>query len=141
MYLLELLSPVGLNRSVPMAAPLCTTEPRRSASSDMYPSWEARTIAVCPLTTAGAPSEDAKEPTMAQIPKPAAPTPVNSFNPLAIMACAPANCDGGSIINRRRLPDARQRDTRMLFTSSRFVCANEVIFGIVDFNTRFCFKI
>src|SRR5258705_13139000 len=89
MYLLELLSPVGLNSSVPMAAPLCTTEPRRSASSDMYPSWEARTIAVCPLTTAGAPSEDAKEPTMAQIPKPAAPTPVNSFNPLAIMACAP----------------------------------------------------
>src|SRR6266403_2196125 len=89
MYLLELLSPVGLNSSVPMAAPLCTTEPRRSVSSDMYPSWEARTTAVCPLTTAGAPSEDAKEPAMAQIPKPAAPTPVNSFNPLVIMACAP----------------------------------------------------
>src|SRR5258708_21416015 len=102
MYLVELLSPVGLNSSVPMAAPLCTTEPRRSASSDMYPSWEARTIAVCPLTTAGAPSEDANEPAMAQMPKPAAPTPVTNFNPLAIMACAPTNGGGGCIINRRR---------------------------------------
>jgi hypothetical protein len=46
-------------------------------------------IAVCPLTTAGAPSDEAKEPAIAHIPKPTAPTPANSFNPLAIMGCAP----------------------------------------------------
>src|SRR5882757_11562038 len=113
MYLLELLSPVGLNSNVPMAAPLCTTEPRRSASSDMYPSWEARSIAVCPLTTAGAPSEDANEPAMAQIPKPAAPTPVNSFNPLAIMACAPTKLRWRLHHQSPTIADAHPRDARM----------------------------
>jgi hypothetical protein len=43
-------------------------------------------IVVCPLTMAGAPSDEAKEPAIAHIPKPTAPAPANSFNPLAIMA-------------------------------------------------------
>src|SRR5260370_12465267 len=99
-------------------------------------------IAVCPLTTAGAPSE-AKEPAIAQIPKPIAPTPANSFNALVIMACAPKEW-------RRRLHDrlptiAGRASTghAHAFTSSCFVYGNQVIFygnqvifGIVGFNTR-----
>src|ERR1700738_373016 len=98
-------------------------------------------IAVCPLTTAGAPAEEEKEPAIAHIPKPTAPTPANSFNPLVIMACAPKK-------KRRRLHDrlptiAGRASTghAHAFTSSCFVYGNQVIFGIVGFNTRcFVFK-
>src|ERR1700720_3913302 len=98
-------------------------------------------IAVCPLTTAGAPAEEVKEPAIAHIPKPTAPTPANSFNPLVITACAPKKW-------RRlhdRLPTIAGRVSTghaHAFTSSCFVYGNQVIFGIVGFNTRyFVFKI
>jgi hypothetical protein len=73
----------------------------------------------------GAPSDEAKEPAIAHIPKPTAPTPANSFNPLAIMACAPKNIGGGCMIDYRQLSDARPQDTRMLTPPPVFVCANQ----------------
>src|SRR5258705_5426656 len=83
-------------------------------------------IVVCPLTTAGAPSDEAKEPAIAHIPKPTAPTPANSFNPLAIMAALQKNIGGGCMIDYRQLSDARpgQRDTRMLSPPPVFFIAN-----------------
>src|SRR5258708_5501079 len=46
-------------------------------------------IAVCPLTTAGAPSDEAKESAIVHAPRPTTPMPANNFNPLLIMICAP----------------------------------------------------
>src|ERR1700687_2143499 len=93
-------------------------------------------IAVCPLTTAGAPPEEAKEPAIAHIPKPTAPTPANSFNPLAIMACAPKKW-------RRRVHDRlstiigrASAGHAHAFTSSCFVYANQMTFGLVGCNKR-----
>src|SRR5260370_30412039 len=93
-------------------------------------------IAVWPLTTAGAPSDEAKEPAIAHIPKPTAPTPANSFNPLAIMACAPKNIGGGCMIDYRQLSEARPRDTRMLTPPPVLFVRTKVTFGLVAFNAR-----
>jgi hypothetical protein len=71
-------------------------------------------IAVCPLTTAGAPSEEAKEPAIAQIPKPTAPMPTNNFSPLVIMVSAPKSGGGGCMIDGQTSADARPLGTRML---------------------------
>jgi hypothetical protein len=71
-------------------------------------------IAVCPLTTAGAPSKEAKEPAIAQIPKPTAPMPANIFNPLVIMVSAPKSGGGGCMIDGQTSADARPLGTHML---------------------------
>ena len=59
-------------------------------------------IAVCPLTTAGAPSDEAKESAIVHAPRPTTPTPANNFNPRLIMICTP-QC---------RLPNLHRRQPR-----------------------------
>src|SRR5580700_7296016 len=93
-------------------------------------------MAVCPVTTAGAPSEETKESAIAHIPKPTAPTPPNSFSPFVIMVCAPKNGGGGCMIDHRRLAEARPRDTRMLHLLPFLFVRTNVTFGVVGFNIR-----
>src|SRR5258708_4852530 len=63
-------------------------------------------IAVCPLTTAGAPSQEAKEPAIAHIPKPTAPMPASSFSPLVIMTALQKSSGGGCMIDGQTSEDA-----------------------------------
>src|SRR3977135_2974274 len=82
-------------------------------------------IAVCPLTTAGAPSEEAKEPAIAHIPKPTAPMPASSFSPLVIMTALQKSSGGGSIIDGQTSEDARPWGTRMLSPPPVWICETE----------------
>src|ERR1700687_5783501 len=99
-------------------------------------------IAVCPLTTAGAPPEEAKEPAIAQIPKPTAPTPANSFNPFVIMAYAPIKMPGRlhdrlpTIAGHASAGRASAVDVHAFHLLPFVVRANQITFGLVGCNTR-----
>jgi hypothetical protein len=84
------------------------------------------------------PSDEAKEPAIAHIPKPTAPTPANSFNPLVIMACAPKTWRRRLHARLPTIAGCASTGHAHAFTSSCFVYTSQVIFGIVGFNTR-CF--
>src|ERR1700676_1111268 len=99
-------------------------------------------IAVCPLTTRGAPPEEAKEPAIAQIPKPTAPTPADSFNPFAIMAYAPIKMPGRlhhrlpTIAGRASAGRASVGHVHAFHLLPFVVRANQITFGLVGFNVR-----
>src|ERR1700676_3113065 len=98
-------------------------------------------IAVCPLTTAGAPAEEVKEPAIAHIPKPTAPTPANSFNPLVIMACAPKKWRRRLHARLPTIAGCASAGPAHAFTSSRFVLYEPRDIRYRRFqHTMFCFR-
>src|SRR6266853_4097564 len=94
-------------------------------------------IAVCPLTTAGAPSDEAKEAAIVHAPRPTTPTPANNFNPLLIMTCAPQcrlpNCTVGCSATDGRASAWHTRTLPLIQTKRRlgFVVVAERDFKIL----------
>src|SRR5260370_40644420 len=92
-------------------------------------------MAVCPVTTAGVPSEETRESAIAHIPKPTAPTPPNSFSPFVIMVCAPKKWG-------RRLHDrpptiggGAPAGHAHAFTSSRFCLCEPTLHSVLLVST------